>query len=224
MQVRLTALGAASVVVSGIEIAFDAYRRKTCTDPGALSKLCAHMLKGMCAPLANPRFMKGGKGTTQRFPDSESTAARLFAEGCVGYLGNKDDPHTQRIYLKTTDRNGKDKLTQKFHRARFENTYLTPNTEVVTTGSLLDIIGDQDFAFRKGAPTGSHVADLVTLRVVMLGARRARKTALGPRLFGPCTEADGELNSRAHDALRRLAKTWAAPPKTENLVYATGLG
>ncbi|ACB33225.1 hypothetical protein Lcho_0953 [Leptothrix cholodnii SP-6] len=208
---KLDSVRARSVAATGIEIAFDAYARNPEAGAAKLPELCAHMLKGSRTPYIDARFMKGGKGTTRTFPRDFAGSIKLFSEDYLLYLGKLDSSHTQRIYFKTTDKNGKIKLPIKSQRARFENTYLGVSLNGVMSGSLREIIGDTDFSFREV----EYIDDKAMLNQILrdsprINASGRRRTEVGYREHPLNTKADSALNDRARDALRRLAKSWAA--------------
>lgn len=204
IHTQLKHMGVESYDVTAIEIAVDAYAR-TAGARELLPDMCARYLKGNKNPLDNARFVRGGQGKEPLI--SQEQCVRRFREGWTMELGDRDASHTQRIYFKTKD-SGRELPVERY-RARMENTYRATSLPPVAGGSLLDIIGPNDFSFRAVKLSGNSVADLVAKRAPQVGLRQLRMTEGGPRLYAKNTQADTELNRRMQDALRSLKGRWA---------------
>lgn len=195
---RLRVVGVApeqGVSVRAIEVSFDLYTHDN--DRNTLAQLAARLYK-FAAKVADP--------------ENHRTITGL--DGVTYYIGNQGsdtitaDPVSQRIYAKTADHG--QELPSELHRARYEIT-LTGSGLPFTTLDQAAVFDFTELApwfkwrmLKSGLPPLQLVAINASGQV---GARRTRKLrAGGRREFDRRTQADTELNTRAHEALRALTR------------------
>ncbi|MEY8689683.1 MAG: hypothetical protein AB9M53_07370 [Leptothrix sp. (in: b-proteobacteria)] len=211
LRTQLVAAGAKNLRVIGIEIAVD-FLPLHAQASADMPVMCAHLLRGLKNPMDFARFGKHGPGISQML--SFRDAIRQFDSGATCYLGHKADFHTQRLYVKRTDNSGS-AIAGADHRARIENTYASPDGFTGDMEDLIDqVIGKNDFAFRRMVTPDSTMGALLASRVTQAGARALRS---GRTLYDRNTKADIELNRRVADSLRGLQKRWASKPRSAEI-------
>ncbi len=204
--------------VTGIEIALDAYSEDSSRE--RLAELAAHFAKYNTAPAStNRRFSGRWKGDVEPFRHIAGNTRKLQA-GRVINVGNKGDPRSQRIYVKTTDNNAQP-LPDSGCRARFENTFQGAGLTANRLPTLLHDWGcfrfeslSAFYAFRTLKDGLDPIVAVAMEAHPQVGERKKinRKEG-GTRLHPKPTRADSLLNELARDALRKLSLRWKRGPK-----------
>lgn len=197
------------VVVTGIEIALDAYSINQVRDE--LVEMATHFYHGATLLASENRRASKRQGESYGL-ETLPQLQNLIANGYNIYIGNQSDPERQHIYLKETDSSTALPLNQ--HRARTE---FTLEREKLPTRSFQDWQGHDFtkfapyFKFRRLKSDLPPVIAVPMRMMAQVGERRARKTPQGHyRAFSRSTVADSKLNALAFDALRELNRRWRA--------------
>lgn len=201
-------------VVTGVEVAFDAYG-KAVTDEVMVA--CAVYMRRCDTRPASDNVRFGGRW--QGDVKGASTVTALiagFSSGRTLNIGNRGAQRSQRIYIKQTD-NGAVPLPVCRHRVRFENTFVGSGLEESNLPVTLDgwrhVRFEQlsrFYRFRESTERGDSVASLVAQRMLQIGERRKRnRREGGVRLYARATAAS-PLNEIARDKLRGLTRRWSS--------------
>lgn len=205
---------AAPVVVTGIEIALDAYSRANNRDE--LVDMVARFYKFAATIVSDNRRTSGkGKYSSEGMSTYRALLARLQA-GFNIYIGNTTDPTSQHMYVKETNQKDNVTVNLKDHERR-------ARTEITLLGEALPHIDLSDwtshdftneagyFKYRKLKDKLRPHSGVAVLNLDQIGHKRPRSCERGgTRLYSPNTLADISLNDLAYSALRELTRRMKA--------------
>jgi hypothetical protein len=205
----------AAPIVTGIEIAFDAYSKGEAT-ADELCELTASYYRNMTLPVSsNRRLYRDFKGSGKAIPRQFPALIRDISEGWQIGIGDKKAAQYQHLYFKTVDYNGKE-LPKAKHRARIEITLrgneLPSSIEEWREKDFTKV--SRFFKFRKPKDNLDSFTQVIVGAVPQIGERkeRKRKEGGGVRLYHKPTQADKVLNEKASQALRNLTSRWKTKP------------
>lgn len=173
-----------TTTVTGIEVAFDII--------GAGAEVAAAMYQGLKNPVSDNQrlYRRGKKSGDYTKAAAKQTTAALVAHLQAGWMigiGNETDNLYQRIYFKTSDRNGGANQIQVEPRARIEIRLMGAELPFSTLEQL------RQYKFTK---LSRHFLF------------RCEASPSNPR------GADKELNELAGDAIQRLSRSWPTVGKS----------
>jgi len=209
-------------LIVGLELSLD-FRKPGATIP-ELAALTSDLFK-MSSNMAsdNRRILGEKKGLTRGVTNGATLARELEALHPI-FVGNQTDNRTQRYYVKTVDRSGKEKLLESQWSSRMENTYRRAKDETPEEWWLPeDFASCREIAFEGVAKDfymrttdDDDMASLMSRvieRIPQVGERREKPTQSGgTRLYRRTTRADQAANRRIYAALRSLSGRWKAVP------------
>lgn len=170
-----------TTTVTGIEVAFDII--------GAGAEVAAAMYQGLKNPVSDNHRVYRKSGDFVNAAAKQTTAAlvsHLQAGWMIG-IGNETDDLYQRIYFKTTDRNGSVNQIRVEPRARIEIRLMGAELPFSTLEQL------REFKFTSLS------------KYFLFRCSASPSNARG---------ADKELNGRAGDAIQRLSRSWPTVGKS----------
>lgn len=170
-----------TTTVTGIEVAFDII--------GAGAEVAAAMYQGLKNPVSDNHRVYRKSGDFVNAAAKQTTAAlvsHLQADWMIG-IGNETDDLYQRIYFKTTDRNGSVNQIRVEPRARIEIRLMGAELPFSTLEQL------REFKFTSLS------------KYFLFRCSASPSNARG---------ADKELNGRAGDAIQRLSRSWPTVGKS----------
>lgn len=201
------------ILVTGIEIALDAYSRWN--DRDNLVEMVARFYKFSTKMVSDNRRLTKGKNLTEGVGNYPSLM-RSLGEGANLYIGNRNADVFQHMYVKETETVGGQLvwLPREKRRAR---------TEFTLRGQALPLTALTDwqqhefttmadfFKYRVLKTCLAPMVSRAVQHVDQIGERRERATKQRrPRFFSKSTVADKELNALAYSALSELTKRMRA--------------
>lgn len=197
---------ASEPIVTGMEVSLDAYASRASVE--MLANLTAERYRFMQTQVSRNHRYSGRKGRKKDVHGiAANTLQQRLAEGRNIVIGNKNDPLSQRFYVKTTDMAGSVTLPQDAWRSRWEITLQGP---AMPFGSVDDAqhyrFEDLASFFRTRLPQ-KDLGDFDCLRMdaqLRPGTRRDKQ--LARRWYSSQTVADSTANALGYAALRRLTR------------------
>jgi hypothetical protein len=200
-----------------IEVALDGYSRAQCrSELLVMTERFFRFGSELCSD--NMRLTR--RLGEVEWAENSALFARLLNSGYTIFVGNTEEPITQRIYLKVTDQSGQVKLPAAEQRARREVTLQGATLADPKSGfPSLDLAGNEPwkfealskwFRFRKlKADLQEEPQQAYWLnRRVLQGVRNPLRP--DRRVFDHRTVSDKVLNELARDQLRELSRRFSS--------------
>lgn len=194
--------------ITGVEVTFDAFSKSN--DRAELVKMAGHFYKYVTRPFSkNRRFARDYKGSAfQSRSIRHIDNLNKFNIGWTAYIGCQSaDGRTQRIYVKTTDREMPLNYISE-HRARYEVTLVNQECPFKTVDEAKTFKFQSlapYFAFRRLKPNIFGIMEIIMKRRADVGlVNPIRRKNGGMRNNNRHTLADSQLNEIAYDCLRNL--------------------